>query len=75
MKKFTSFIVPIISFLAICFLLFIFTFYVDGEMGIILVFFTFFAPISSTILALIGRNQIDVSIKNEIYVKKEIRQM
>lgn len=70
MKKFTSFIVPIISFLAICFLLFIFTFYVDGEMGIILVFFTFFAPISSTILALIGRNQIDVSIKNEIYVKK-----
>jgi len=70
MKKYTSFIVPIISFLAICFLLFIFTFYVDGEMGIILIFFTFFAPIVSILLTLIGRNKIEISIENEIYAKK-----
>ena len=47
MKKKIDSIKPIFSFLAVCFLLFIFTFYMDGEMGIILVFFTFSAPIVS----------------------------
>lgn len=69
-NKFTSFVVPFCSFLAVCFLLFIFTFYVDGEMGIILIFFTFFAPVLSVIFTLNGRNYVDISFENDTYVKK-----
>ena len=69
-NKFTSFVVPFCSFLAVCFLLFIFTFYVDGEMGIILIYFTFSAPVLSVILTLNGRKKVDVTFENDAYVKK-----
>ena len=60
----------VISFLAVCFLLFIFTFYVDGEMGIILVFFTFAAPIVSIVFTFLGKDKIRVTINGECYVRK-----
>ena len=70
MKKKIDSIKPIFSFLAVCFLLFIFTFYMDGEMGIILVFFTFSAPIVSIIFTALGRDKVQVSLESEAYVKK-----
>ena len=70
MKKKIDSIKPIFSFLAVCFLLFIFTFYMDGEMGIILVFFTFSAPIVSIIFTALGRAKVQVSLESEAYVKK-----
>ena len=39
----------IVSVIAVAFLVYIFTFYVDGEMGIILLAFVVFAPLVSTL--------------------------
>lgn len=60
----------LISVSAVAFLLYIFTFYIDGEMGIILLAFLVFAPIISLIFTLYGRNKITVSFDCDGYVKK-----
>ncbi|MDE7104845.1 MAG: DUF58 domain-containing protein [Ruminococcus sp.] len=60
----------IISPLAVALLLYVFTFYIDGEIGIILIFFMVFAPVVSLIFALYGRNRIKVSFDCDGYVKK-----
>ena len=70
MKNKLSLITSIFSFLAVCFLLFIFTFYVDGEMGIILIFFSLTAPVLSFLLALYSKDKVKVSISSDAYVKK-----
>ena len=60
----------IIAILAVAFLLFIFTFYIDGEMGMILVAFTLFAPLISLFFAVYARKRIKVSINCDGYVQK-----
>jgi|GEM_PF-335837 len=60
----------VFSFLCVCFLLFIFTTRIDGEMGIILMFFTFTAPIVSIAFTFAGRNKIRVTVGGETYAAK-----
>ena len=60
----------LIAVAAIAFLLYIFTFYVDGEMGVILIAFLFFAPILSFVFMMYSRNHVQISIKCDGYVKK-----
>lgn len=61
----------IISAVAVAYLLYIFTFYVDGEMGIILIAFLVSAPIISLILATGAVKRIKVSIDCDGYVNKD----
>ena len=61
----------IFAALAVIFLLYIFTFYVDGEMGIILCSFIIFAPLISLGFAVYARKRISVSLSCDGYVKKD----
>ncbi|MDE5771209.1 MAG: DUF58 domain-containing protein [Ruminococcus sp.] len=63
----------LISVTAVAFLLYVFTFYIDGEMGIILLAFLVFAPIISLVFTVYGRNKIKVSFDCDGYVKKGSR--
>ena len=60
----------VIAIIAVAFLLYVFTFYIDGEMGMILVAFTVFAPIISLFFALYARKRINVSMNCDGYVQK-----
>lgn len=60
----------LISVSAVAFLIYVFTFYIDGEMGVILLSFLVFAPLLSLVLAVYGRNRIKVSFDCDGYVKK-----
>ena len=57
--------------LAVAFLVYIFTFYVDGEMGIILLAFVAFAPLVSLFFMLYARKRVKVSFTCEAYVQKD----
>ena len=56
--------------LAVAFLLYLFTFYLDGEMGIILMAFVLFAPLVSLALALYARKRIKVRLDCDGFVQK-----
>lgn len=60
----------IVSALSVAFLLYIFTFYIDGEMGIIIIAFLVFALLVSLALAIYGRNRVKVDFDCDSYVKK-----
>lgn len=60
----------IVSALMVAFLVYIFTFYIDGEMGVILLAFVLFAPLVSLGFALYARKNVKVSIDCDAYVKK-----
>lgn len=60
----------IIAILAVAFLLYIFTFYIDGEMGMILVAFTVFSPLVSLFFAVFARKRVKVSMNCDGYVQK-----
>ncbi|MDE5557723.1 MAG: DUF58 domain-containing protein [Ruminococcus sp.] len=60
----------LISVSAVAFLLYIFTFYIDGEMGVILLSFMIFAPFFSLVFVLYSRNRINVTFDCDGYVKK-----
>ncbi|MBQ8960056.1 MAG: DUF58 domain-containing protein [Ruminococcus sp.] len=60
----------ILAALAVAFVLFVFTFYVDGEMGIILIAFLLIAPLLSLAMAVYARKRIRVSFDCDGYVKK-----
>lgn len=60
----------IVSALMVAFLVYIFTFYIDGEMGIILLAFVVFAPLISLGFALYARKSVKVYIDCDAYVKK-----
>lgn len=62
-----------ISLLAVTFILYIFTFYIDGEMGIILIAFTLAAALISLAYALYGRACMKVTFDCDAYVKKGSR--
>lgn len=59
-----------ISIAAIAFILYIFTFYIEGEMGVVLIAFLIVPPLISFLLALSARKRITVSIFSDAYVKK-----
>ncbi|MDE7363914.1 MAG: DUF58 domain-containing protein [Ruminococcus sp.] len=63
----------LISPLAVLALLYGFTFYIDGEIGIILTAFILFAPLVSLFFALYARNRIKISLDCDGYVKKNSR--
>ena len=52
----------IISAAAVAFLVYIFTFYLDGEMGVILLAFVLFAPLVSFGFAYYAKKNVTVSI-------------
>lgn len=60
----------IVSVIAVAFLVYIFTFYVDGEMGIILLAFVVFAPLVSLFFALYAQKRVKVSFDCDAYVLK-----
>ncbi|MBR6982218.1 MAG: DUF58 domain-containing protein [Ruminococcus sp.] len=60
----------IFAVLVVAFLMVIFTLYVDGEMGVILIAFLVFAPLISLIFMLYSRKKVKVSIDCDGYVKK-----
>ena len=66
----SKYIKSIVSVLAVAFLVYIFTFYVDGEMGIILLAFVMFAPLVSLFFVLYGRKKVKVSFTCDAYVPK-----
>lgn len=59
-----------INLLSVGFLLYVFTFYMDGEMGVILIAFMVSALVLSIALAVYGRKRIRVSIDCDAYVKR-----
>ena len=70
MKKILKFIAGIPSIAAIVFIVYLFTFSIDGEMGVILIAFMLIAPLVSLIFALYARKRINVSFDCDSYVKK-----
>lgn len=66
MKKIISFISP----LTVIFMLYIFTFYMDGEIGVILTSFILLAPVVSLLFALYARNRIKINFDCDGYVQK-----
>lgn len=60
----------ILSLVAVTAVLYIFTFYVDGEMGVIIIFFLLAAALISLAFAVYGRNRIKISFNCDAYVKK-----
>lgn len=60
----------IVSIAAIAFILYIFTFYIEGEMGVVLIAFLIVPPLISFLFALYARKRITVSIFSDAYVKK-----
>lgn len=63
----------IFSTLAIAFLLFVFTFYMDGDIGIVLIAFMLFAPLVSLAFGLGGRKRTRISMSCDGFVKKGSR--
>ena len=60
----------IVSAFAVAFLVYIFTFYMDGEMGIILLAFVLFAPLVSLGFAFYARKHVTVTVDCDAYVNK-----
>lgn len=60
----------IISLASVAFLLYVFTFYIDGEMGVIIIAFLLLAVIMSLVFAIYSRTRIKVSFDCDAYVKK-----
>lgn len=63
----------VISALAIAFILYIFTFFMDGDIGIVLISFMVIAPLISLAFGLGGRKRTRVSISCDGFVKKGSR--
>lgn len=68
--KITGGIKSALSVIAMVYLMYIFTFYIDGEMGMILIAFVFFAPVISLIFAVYAMKRIKISVNCDGYVKK-----
>lgn len=58
-----------LSLLSIAFIIFMFTFYMDGEMGVILIAFLIAAPLISLFFTLHSRKRIKISFDCDGYVK------
>ncbi len=60
----------IFSLACVAFLLYIFTFYMDGEMGVIIIAFLLMALVISLVYAIYGRKRVKVTFDCDAYVKK-----
>ncbi|MCR4794310.1 MAG: DUF58 domain-containing protein [Ruminococcus sp.] len=60
----------VVSVIAVAFLVYIFTFYIDGEMGVILLAFVLFAPLASLFFALYAQKRVKVTFDCDAYVQK-----
>lgn len=60
----------ILSIGMIAFLLYLFTFYMEGKMGIILIAFMIIPPIVSLFFALYARNRVTLTFSSDAYVNK-----
>ena len=69
-NEFSGGLKSIAALAAVAYLLYIFTFYIDGEMGMILIAFMIFAPIVSVIMAVYAKDRIKISFNCDAYVKK-----
>ena len=69
-NEFSGGLKSIAALAAVAYLLYIFTFYIDGEMGMILIAFMIFAPAISFIMAIYARDRIKISFNCDAYVKK-----
>lgn len=65
-----KFIKSIVSVIAVAFLVYIFTFYIDGEMGVILLAFVAFAPLVSLFFMMYARKRVKVTFTCDAYVPK-----
>lgn len=70
MKKIIKILQTLLSVGAIAYLLYLFTFFMDGEMGAILIAFMIIAPIISLGFALYARKRVTVSFDCDSFVKK-----
>ena len=59
-----------ISVAAIAFLVYIFAFYIEGEMGVVLITFLIVAPLISIIIAVAARKRINIRIDSDAFVTK-----
>ena len=69
-NEFSGGLKSILAMAAVAYLLYIFTFYIDGEMGIILIVFMIFAPVISVIMAVYAKDRIKINFNCDAYVKK-----
>lgn len=60
----------ILSILSIIVVLLVFTFYIDGDIGVVIIAFMIFAPLVSTFFAWYGRKRVKVTFDCDGYVKK-----
>lgn len=60
----------ILSIISIVVVLLVFTFYIDGEIGVVIIAFMVFAPLVSLFFAWYGRNRVAVTFDCDGYVKK-----
>jgi len=60
----------LIGIAAVAFLVYIFTYYIDGEMGVILLAFLIISPLVSLFFTVYAKKRIRVSLNCEGYVKK-----
>ena len=60
----------ILSILSIIVVLLVFTFYIDGDIGVVIIAFMIFAPLVSAFFAWYGRKRIKVSFDCDGYVRK-----
>ncbi len=60
----------VISILSMAIALLIFTFFIDGDIGVVVIAFMIFAPLVSIFFAWYGRKRINVSFDCDGYVKK-----
>lgn len=63
-------IIHYVSIAAIAFLVYIFTFYIDGEMGVILFAFLIIAPLTSMLFTVYARKRMKISLDCDAYVPK-----
>ena len=59
-----------ISVAAIAFLVYIFAFYIEGQMGVVLITFLIVAPLISIIIAVAARKRVNIRIDSDAFVKK-----
>ena len=60
----------ILSIISIVVVLLVFTFYIDGEIGVVIIAFMVFAPLVSLFFAWYGRNRVAVTFDCDGYVKR-----
>jgi len=59
-----------LSVAAIAYLVYIFAFYIEGQMGVVLITFLIVAPLISVVVAVAAKSRISVTLDSDAFVKK-----